>query len=73
MPGPSSMVPARELAAARPTEDAAKEALDRIEIPASVRWRISEMLTPGSSMVITDGGISRETVDKGTDFVVLTR
>lgn len=49
------------------------EALDRIEIPASVRRRISEMLTPGSSMAITDNGISPETVDKGTDFVVLTR
>jgi hypothetical protein len=24
-------------------------------------------------MAITDGGISRETVDKGTDFVVLKR
>jgi hypothetical protein len=31
------------------------------------------MLTPGSSLAITDRGISRETIDKGTDFVVLTQ
>jgi hypothetical protein len=51
----------------------AEEALDRIAIPASVRRRIAEMLTPGSSLAITDRGISRETIDKGTDFVVLTQ
>lgn len=50
----------------------AKEALDRIDIPDSVRRRISKMLTSGSSLAITDNGISIETVEKGTDFVVLT-
>jgi len=29
------------------------------------------MLTPGSSLAITNDGISRETTPKGTDFVVL--
>jgi len=51
----------------------AKEALDRIKISASVRRRISQMLTPGSSLAVSDDGISQETFDKGTDFVVLTR
>ena len=49
----------------------AEEALSRIEIPDDVRQRISEMLTPGSSLAITNDGISRETTPKGTDFVVL--
>jgi len=51
----------------------AKEALDRIKISATARRRISAMLTPGSSLAISDHGISRETFDKATDFVVLTQ
>lgn len=50
----------------------ATEALARIDIPEHVRRRISDLLTPGSSLIISDNGISRETT-KGTDFVVLTR
>lgn len=50
----------------------AKDALDRIEIPAHVRTRIEDLLTRGSSMIVTDGGHTRETgID--TDFIVLTR
>lgn len=48
----------------------ANEALDRVVIPDTIRKRISKLLTPGSSLIITDNGISRETT-KGTDFVVL--
>jgi hypothetical protein len=33
--------------------------------------RISELLTPGSSLIISDYGISDET-DKDTDFIVVT-
>jgi len=54
-----------------PTSDKAKAALDRIEIPQDVVERISELLTPGSSLVISDHGISNET-GKDTDFIVLT-
>jgi len=43
--------------------------LDRITIPDEVRARIHELLTPGSSMVISDAGLGRET-GKGTDFIV---
>ena len=50
----------------------ASDALDRLEIPEDVRKRISAMLTPGSSLIVTDNGVSRET-GKGTDFIVLTR
>lgn len=48
----------------------AAEVLDRIDIPADVRKQISALLAPGSSISISDHGISRET-GKGTDFVVL--
>jgi hypothetical protein len=54
-----------------PTSDKANAALDRIEIPQDVVERISELLTPGSSLIISDYGISNET-GKDTDFIVLT-
>jgi hypothetical protein len=50
----------------------ANAALERIDIPQDVADRISELLTPGSSLIISDHGISRET-GKDTDFIVLTR
>jgi len=46
--------------------------LDRLVIPSDIRTRISALLTPGSSLAISDNGISRET-GRGTDFVILTR
>jgi len=50
----------------------ARTALDRLTIPDDIRTRISALLTPGSSLAISDNGISSET-GRGTDFVVLTR
>ena len=50
----------------------AAAALERIEIPDHVRQRIGEMLSPGSSLIVSDHGISNET-GKGTDFVILTK
>jgi hypothetical protein len=50
----------------------ATEALDRIQLPKEAVDRISEILIPGSSLVVSDTGISGET-GKGTDFIVLTR
>lgn len=47
----------------------ALDALTRIHIPAKVRTRVSEMLTPNSSLVISDAGLGKET-GKGTDFIV---
>jgi hypothetical protein len=48
------------------------EALDRITIPAETMTRISEMLTPGASLIISDQGLGPET-GRGTDFIVLTK
>jgi hypothetical protein len=52
--------------------DQASAVLERIDIPQDVVDRISELLTPGSSLIVSDHGISRET-GKDTDFIVLTR
>jgi L,D-transpeptidase catalytic domain len=49
------------------------EALDRIELPPEAIERISEMLTPGASLIISDHGNNREMRAVGTDFIVLTR
>ena len=49
----------------------ANTALDRIEIRQDVVDRISELLTPASSLIISDYGISHET-GKDTDFIVVT-
>jgi len=51
--------------------DKANAVLERIEIPQDAVDRISELLTPGSSLIISDHGISQET-GRDTDFIVLT-
>ena len=48
----------------------ASAALDRIEIPPDVVARISQLLTPGSSLIVSDYGLSRET-GNDTDFIVV--
>jgi len=40
---------------------------------AWTRKTISRLLTPGSSLAISDNGISIETSEKGTDFIVLSK
>jgi hypothetical protein len=55
----------------KPASDAA-EALDRVQMPKEAVDRISELLVPGSSLIISDTGISSET-GRATEFVVLTR
>ena len=54
-----------------PLPDKANAALDRIEIPQDVVERISGLLTPASSLVISDYGFSGET-GNDTDFIVVT-
>ncbi|MEO4044451.1 L,D-transpeptidase family protein [Hoeflea sp. CAU 1731] len=49
------------------------EALDRIEMPPAIRERINGMIVAGSSLAISDEGLSRETTDRGTDFILVTR
>lgn len=48
----------------------ARTALGRIEIPHDVADRISEIISPGSSLIISDEGMSAET-GADTDFVIL--
>jgi hypothetical protein len=48
------------------------DVLNRISIPDEALDRISELMTPGASLVVSDMGISHET-NRGTDFIVLTR
>jgi peptidoglycan hydrolase-like protein with peptidoglycan-binding domain len=45
-------------------------ALDRLEIPDHIRQKISERLTPGSSLIIGDTAINTAALPKGADFVV---
>ncbi len=49
----------------------AGDALNRIDMPREAIERISEMLTPGSSLIISDQPMSGET-GSDTDFIILT-
>ncbi len=61
-------------AEAEPAEpvSTAPEALDRITLPPEAIERISALLSPGSSLIVSDNALSDETGDD-TDFIVLTR
>ena len=48
------------------------EALARIDIPQDAIDRISALMVPGSSLVVSDQGLGEET-GEGTDFIVVTR
>ena len=50
----------------------AAEALNRIQIPQEAADRIGEILIPGSSLVVSDEGLGRET-GRYTEFIVLSR
>ena len=50
----------------------AGQALNRIQFPKEAVDRIGELLIPGSSLVVSDEGLGRET-GRGTEFVVLVR
>jgi L,D-transpeptidase catalytic domain len=58
-----------EISLAVSSPDKANAALDRIEIPQHVVERISQLLTPGSSLIISDYALSEET-GSDTDFIV---
>src|SRR6202162_1788669 len=63
--------PANQTALSVPLPEKANAALDRIEIPQDTVERISELLTPASSLIISDNGFSHET-GKDTDLIVVT-
>lgn len=52
------------------TPDSPTEALDRIAIPADTMAKINEMLTSGSSIIVSDQGINQGETGEGTDFIV---
>jgi hypothetical protein len=60
-----------EVAVTTPASNAT-DALNRVTIPQDAIDRISRLMSPGASLIISDKGISGET-GKGTDFIVLTR
>jgi hypothetical protein len=59
------------LPAAAPIISAA-QALDRITLPPEAVQRISALMSPGASLIVSDEGLGPET-GEGTGFVVLTR
>jgi hypothetical protein len=63
--------PVKQTARSVPSPDKANAVLNRIEIPQDTVERISKLLTPASSLIISDDGFSHET-GNDTDFIVLT-
>jgi hypothetical protein len=63
--------PVKQTTLSIPSPDKANAVLNRIEIPQDAVQRISELLTPASSLIISDNGFSHET-GKDTDFIVVT-
>jgi hypothetical protein len=55
-----------------PSPQTPAEALARLEIPQDVIDRISAMMVPGSSLIVSDQGLGEET-GQGTDFIVVSR
>jgi lipoprotein-anchoring transpeptidase ErfK/SrfK len=60
-------------AKAPPAIDSPAEALDRITIPADVMARITDALTTGGSIIVSDQGINQGETGEGTDFIVSLR
>ena len=56
-----------------PTPDSAAEALDRLTIPAETMTRLTEALTTGSSIIVSDQALDRSETGQGTDFIVPLR
>jgi hypothetical protein len=58
---------------ALPVANSAAEALDRLSIPADAMARITEALSTGGSIIVSDQGISAGETGEGTDFIVSLR
>jgi hypothetical protein len=56
-----------------PAPDSPAEALDRLSIPADVMARITEALSTGGSIIVSDQGINAGETGEGTDFIVSLR
>jgi lipoprotein-anchoring transpeptidase ErfK/SrfK len=56
-----------------PVPNSPAEALDRITIPQDAIARITEALTTGGSIIVSDQGINQGETGEGTDFIVSLR
>ena len=56
-----------------PVPDSPAEALNRLTIPADAMSRITEALSTGSSIIVSDQGIAAGETGEGTDFIVSLR
>ena len=56
-----------------PVPDSPTEALDRITVPADAMARITDALTTGGSIIVSDQGINAGETGEGTDFIVSLR
>jgi lipoprotein-anchoring transpeptidase ErfK/SrfK len=56
-----------------PVPDSPTEALDRLTIPADAMARITESLSTGGSIIVSDQGIAASETGEGTDFIVSLR
>jgi lipoprotein-anchoring transpeptidase ErfK/SrfK len=56
-----------------PVPDSPAEALDRLAIPADAMTRITEALSTGGSIIVSDQGINQGETGEGTDFIVSLR
>jgi lipoprotein-anchoring transpeptidase ErfK/SrfK len=56
-----------------PVPDSPTEALDRLTIPADAMARITEALSTGGSIIVSDQGIAASETGEGTDFIVSLR
>jgi lipoprotein-anchoring transpeptidase ErfK/SrfK len=64
---------AAEIAKPMPEPDSPAEALDRITIPADAMARITDALSTGGSIIVSDQGIAAGETGEGTDFIVSLR
>jgi L,D-transpeptidase catalytic domain len=61
-----------ERASDMPPPQSPAQVLARIEIPPELGEAISQMIVPGSALIVSDQGLGDET-GEGTDFVVVTK
>jgi hypothetical protein len=56
-----------------PEPDSPAEALDRITVPADTMTRITDALSNGSSIIVSDQGIAAGETGEGTEFILSLR
>jgi len=56
-----------------PVPDSPAEALDRLTLPANAMARVTEALSTGGSIIVSDQGIAAGETGEGTDFIVSLR